>query len=76
MARKPHRVRIAPGVRLNAVVVDDDLTVTKNWTEVSKTVAEKLVGSEYQGREKFEVEEGSVDEAETEAEDGSAEEAE
>lgn len=67
---KPHRVRIAPGVRLDAVVVDDDLTVTRNWTEVSKTVADKLVGLTYQGRRKFEVEEGTVDEAVTETDSG------
>jgi hypothetical protein len=75
-ARKPHKVRIAPGVRLDAVTVDEDLTVTKSWVEVSKTVADNLVDSTYQGRQKFEVEEGTVDEAEPETEAEDAGEAE
>ncbi len=74
-AQKPHRIRIAPGAGLDAAVIDDDLTVTRSWTEVSKTVADKLVGSTYQGRQKFEVEEGSVDEAGSETKSSEAEEA-
>lgn len=73
---KPRRVRLHPGAGLDAVVVDEDLTVTRSWTEVSKTVADKLVGSTYQGRQKFEVEEGSVDKAESETETTESDEAE
>ncbi len=58
------RVRIPPTSMMDAQWVDGKKTlVTKRWTEVSATVAKGLVGSEYNGRPRFEFEDDLVDEA-------------
>ncbi len=64
MASKKVRVRISPGILMDAEWVDDHkILVTKKWTEVPSTVAKKLVGSMYNGRSRFEFEDDLVDKA-------------
>ncbi len=56
------RVRVKPGLRgVDRVRVSDDLFIDKNWTEISKTAAKKLVGSQWQGRPMYDFEDGEVD---------------
>jgi len=56
-------VRVNPGLRgIDAARVKDTL-ITKKWTEVSPTLAKSLVGLEYNGRPKFEFEDGEPDES-------------
>lgn len=77
MAKKKARVRLNPSIRLDGAWVNSETLVTKNWTEVSPTLAKKLVVLEYKGLPKFEVEEGDPDEGDPEAEElESTEEAE
>lgn len=68
MAGKKVRMRVrVGGMGLDEVWVDDHkVLITKRWTEVSSTLAKKLVGSEYNGRPKFEFEDDLADEAESE----------
>lgn len=76
MAKKV-KVRINPGlIGLDAAWVDKDTLITKNWTEVSPTLAKSLVGLEHNGRPKFEVEDGPADKAEPETESSETESAE
>lgn len=64
MAGKKTKIRVNPGLRaLDAVRVDDDLIVTKNWVEVSATLAKSLVSSTRQGQPVFEVMDAGDDEA-------------
>lgn len=73
---KKVRVRVNPGLLgLDAVQANKTTLITKAWTEVSPTLAKKLVGSEYKGRPKFEFEDDSFDEDEEEDEAPEAEEA-
>ncbi len=74
---KKVRVRVNPGLMgLDAVQVTKSTLVTKQWTEVSPTLAKKLIGLEHKGRPKFEIEEGSLDDSESETETEGADEAE
>ena len=66
------RMRVNPGLRLDAAWVDKDTLVTKQWTEVSSTLAKSLVGSTHQGRNKFEFEDTVADEAPVETEPADA----
>ena len=66
MAKKV-MVRMRRGSFLGAQWVNDHKTlVTKQWTEVSSTVAKSLVGSEYKGRPRFEFKDDSADNADAE----------
>ncbi len=68
MAAKKVRVRVNPGILMDAEWVDNHkVLVTKRWTEVSSTVAKKLVGSMYNGRERFEFKDDLADEARSES---------
>jgi len=60
------QIRIKPNVRLDGWVVDDNLTITKNWTTVPKKQAAALLSSLYKGRQVFESDEAEADEAEVE----------
>ncbi len=60
-------VRIKDGFRgVDAWVVTKTLTVTKNWTTVTKSQAKKLLGLEYRGRLLFESRDTEADEVEVE----------
>lgn len=50
------KVRIIPRARLDAWVVSDELTITKDWTTVADDLAAELVGSLYQGKPVIEAE--------------------
>ena len=65
---KKVKVRINNGLMgLDAAWVDDKNTlVTKRWTEISSTLAKTLVGSKYNGRPKFEFEDGAPEDGEPE----------
>ncbi len=64
MAGKKVRVRVNPVILMDAEWVNDHkILVTKRWTEVPSTVAKKLVGSMYNGRERFEFEDDLADNA-------------
>ncbi len=65
MAKKT-MVRIRQGSQLGGQWVSNTVLVTKKWTEVSPTLAKSLVGSEYQGRPRFEFQDDSADNADAE----------
>jgi len=74
---KKVRVRVNPGLLgLDAVQVTKTVLITKIWTEVSPTLAKKLVGLEHKGRPKFEFEEADLDKGEVEDPSEEATEAE
>jgi hypothetical protein len=50
------KARIRPGVRgLDAKVINDDLTITKNWTTVADDAVEGLLRYQYKGSPVIEV---------------------
>lgn len=67
------RIRVNPSARVDAYRVSDKLTITKNWTTVTKTQGKKLLALRYKGvpllvADETETDEVEVEEPETEQE--------